>query len=268
MKRFFVLLMAVVMLVSTMAILSSCDHEHEFKEEWAMDANYHWHMCKGDNCLEVSDKAAHDWKEADGKIACAVCGASADAALPDEQVWQAAIAEQKFENVTINYAVEMISMKQNFNGVLTEEQVAGVHQDHIIKVTADKIYRKMTGNMPGSDTPSVHDNTFTGEQAVMQRKLFFETFFALLSEKDNFVYDAEEGVYIAPASVSVTIEQGEGSSVQETMTNGKLKIDANGNIEWFYCTLNEKMLSDGEIYTDGVANITWNFSNYGTTVIE
>ena len=268
MKKIIALLMTLVLLASVMATLSSCnEHEHEFETEWSSDANYHWYMCNGENCLEVSEKAAHEWTEKDGAIVCGVCGASAEDATPDEQVWEAAIAEQKFENVTIAYTVNVISLVSYEDGDPVTQDVEGVIQEHLIKVTEDCVYRFMSVLMPGSDKASENEMNFEGEQAEIQRTLFFETFFALLSEKDNFVYDATEGVYIAPATVTVTIPQGESMSAEETMRNGKLKIDANGNIEYFSCTLTEKVFMDGSISADTTADVVWTFSDYGTTVI-
>ena len=61
-------------------------HEHTYKTEWASDETYHWHICEGEDCAEVSEKAEHAWnegvitteatEEADGVMTytCAVCG--------------------------------------------------------------------------------------------------------------------------------------------------------------------------------------------------
>ena len=79
MKR--LLLIVSLLLVSAM-LLVSCNadpHEHSFGEEWASDADYHWHACTVEGCAEQAGKAAHEFvveTDEEGKPynVCTVCG--------------------------------------------------------------------------------------------------------------------------------------------------------------------------------------------------
>ena len=77
-----------VFLIST-PMLASCSlpHDHEYREEWSADLEYHWHFCDKEGCTEVADKTPHVWDDGitvaeptttlDGlkKFTCTECGA-------------------------------------------------------------------------------------------------------------------------------------------------------------------------------------------------
>lgn len=60
MKKLTVIAMSILCMLVLIA-LASCGHEHSFKTEWDGDDTNHWHSCNvdGEECAEVSDKAAH-----------------------------------------------------------------------------------------------------------------------------------------------------------------------------------------------------------------
>ena len=123
MKKIISLSLALILTLSLGAALVACDeHECEFKEEWASNDTHHWHECKGENCLEVADKGEHDWDEGtvneeastetteELTYTCKICGAVKGESVEiegavEEEEWEAAVAEQKFDNVTINYTL-------------------------------------------------------------------------------------------------------------------------------------------------------------------
>ena len=88
MKKLVSLLLVVGMCLSIGAALTACDeeHTHTYKTEWENDATHHWHVCEGEDCADVTDKAEHTWNdgeitteataEADGvkTFTCTVCG--------------------------------------------------------------------------------------------------------------------------------------------------------------------------------------------------
>ena len=167
--------------------------------------------------------------------------------------------------MTINYEIDVTSAVSYENGV--SRDMGQNRQEHVVKIADEGLYRKMTVYIDGSN-PQVLERAFGGLDADAQRNLFFKTFLALLAEKDNFVYDSEEGVYIAPAKISVRVEGTEGAYAVETMTNGRIKIDANGNVEYFSCTLDEKSYFDNKLSTQVIGDAVWSFSDYGTTVVD
>lgn len=60
MKKVLLITMSLLCLL-VLVSLASCGHEHSFKSEWDGDDTNHWHKCdvSGEECAEVSDKAAH-----------------------------------------------------------------------------------------------------------------------------------------------------------------------------------------------------------------
>ena len=51
------------------------------------------------------------------------------------------------------------------------------------------------------------------------------------------------------------------------MTNGKVKFDANGNLEYFSCTIKDTVYKDDEPKSEVVGDVVWTFADYGTTVL-
>lgn len=87
MKKRITLILSVLCLFVLMLALASCGHEHAFGTDWTGDDINHWHKCDadGDECEEVSDKAAHTFKvtsttasscdvKGTVKETCTVCG--------------------------------------------------------------------------------------------------------------------------------------------------------------------------------------------------
>lgn len=270
MKKFFNVLLAALTCVSVIVAFVACDqnHEHTFSSDWTSDATHHWHKCDGEICLEVSDKAEHTWdtgtvkteatadKAGEMTYTCTVCkatkGESFEFAGIDEDKWQDSIAEQKFDNVTINYSLVNTEMTQ----------------EHVVKITKDKVYRKMTYIIPDSSEPMEMDQVFTGDDAVYEKDMFMSIFLSLLAERDNFVWNADESAYLASEKVTASIDMPEvGFSATEEMTNGKVKFDASGNLEYFSCTLKETVYQGGAVAGVVTGEVVWTFSAYGTTVI-
>jgi uncharacterized lipoprotein YehR (DUF1307 family) len=167
-----------------------------------------------------------------------------------KEEWQEAIANDNFTNVTIEYVLE------------TAE---GEKQSHIVKITPNMVYRKMTATLGGEEYSQEY--LFTEEEAQIQGKMFVDVFLSLLAERDNFVYDMENGVYNAPEEVSTTVEAGEGMTAKETMKNGQVKFSKNGSLETFVCNLTEAAYMNEQIVHEDTYSATWTFKNYGDTVI-
>lgn len=167
-----------------------------------------------------------------------------------KEEWQEAIANDNFTNVTIEYVLENAS---------------GEKQTHIVKITPDMVYRKVTAHMDGEDYS--FDYLFTEEEAQIQGKMFIDVFLSLLAERENFVYDMENGVYNAPDEVSTEISGGDGMTATETMRNGQVKFSKDGSLETFICELTEAAYIDGELANEATYNVTWTFKDYGKTEI-
>ena len=75
-------ILVLTLVTALLFAMSSCDffakeHEHQFGEEWVSDDSYHWHVCAGDECDEIADKAEHTGGIATEteKAKCETCGA-------------------------------------------------------------------------------------------------------------------------------------------------------------------------------------------------
>lgn len=269
MKKLLTTVIAISLCLSAGLLLSSCEegHTHSYKTEWTTDATHHWHECEGENCLIPADRAEHTWDEgeittdatADKKgektFTCTVCSAErtedVDFEGVTEEAWQESIAEQKFDNVTVNYSFK----------------TTGSEQTHVVKFADGRVYRHMSISVPDSE-PYTMEMTFTGDEAEVQKAMFLNIFLTLLAERDNFVYDAESNSYNAPDEVVATVSPAEGVSATETMTNGVVKFASNGLLEYFSCTLKEVITQNGEVQTETVGDAVWTFSDYGTTTVD
>ena len=168
-----------------------------------------------------------------------------------KEEWQQALAAPNFENVTINY-------EYTNEGILTKQ---------IAKFTKDGVYRKMESF--GTDGKSNGDSMalyFEGEEATQQRNLFLQTFLAIVEDRDNFEYNETTKLYTAK-SAEARIEQSEAIYITEKMKDGKLAFNKEGNVDTFECNLSETIYMNNEVMQSVTIDVTWTFSNYGTTTI-
>ncbi len=94
MKKNLLLLLIAILCACTLVVFCACDnvkeqpHEHAFSADWSSDEQFHWHICTGEACTEISEKANHTWNDgeittpatetADGvkTYTCTVCNAT------------------------------------------------------------------------------------------------------------------------------------------------------------------------------------------------
>ena len=93
-RRILCLLLAVIMLVSSLSVLTACGddpvnpddpsagggtHTHTTGDAWQKNANQHWKVCTDATCGAKVNSAAHTYVEnADGTAFCSVCGQTCD----------------------------------------------------------------------------------------------------------------------------------------------------------------------------------------------
>lgn len=70
---FWATLVAICLCLPAIFILSGCGHKHSYSEQWSNDAEYHWHICTGDDCNEVTSKGEHIYDN-DSDKTCNICG--------------------------------------------------------------------------------------------------------------------------------------------------------------------------------------------------
>lgn len=167
-----------------------------------------------------------------------------------KEEWQQALAAPNFENVTIHY-------EYTNEGLLTKQ---------IAKFTKDGVYRKMESFDAEGKATGEHDIYCEGEEATQQRNLFLQTFLAIVEDRDNFEYNETTKLYTAK-NAEARIEQSEGIYITEKVKDGKLAFNKDGNVDTFECNLTESIYMANELKQSINIDVTWTFSNYGTTVI-
>ena len=164
----------------------------------------------------------------------------------DQEDWLGAIKEELFDNVTIFYSYNM-----TFGG-FTEKI------ESYLKIADGRVQKEM--NMPKIQV------VFENELAEQQKDMVLGLFLGFVAQYEDFEFNAEEGYYVAPNPVIVTVgDETIGYSVTETATNGKIKFADENTIEWFTCDLKEEINLQGEIMTSFMDDMYWEFSNFGQT---
>ena len=176
-----------------------------------------------------------------------------------EEQWELAIADVTFDNV---------SFTQKGESTITQQGASiNVIEDIWVKITEDqfsyggKVTNKATGQV--SETA---EKTLSSSIAGELRTTYTKIFMGVLAEREKFVYNAELGAYTL--SETVIVEQSSGyQTVREEIDSGKAIFNEQGYLVAFSCHLYETDVRSGELYMSYDANITWTFSEYGSTVI-
>ncbi len=274
MKKLLIAVLTVLTALSCGALFVACEdvvHTHEYSAEWSSNAEYHWHNCEGNGCLEVSDKAAHSWSEGEDPV-CTVCGkakpADTDVDEPTEPTepnnpidpteptepeigevtsdeWTAAVALSKFGNVTIEY-------------VLHAEEAT---QKSSVLITSDGVFRDTTFIGADEEDDYYHYAYFYGDDAAEQANLFFSCFIAVLQNKENFTYDETDKTYKATTTISTEITMGNSTGTEE-FENAKVRFNTDGTLNSFTAILTETVNGHSAQYT-----MELTCKDYGTTVL-
>ena len=244
MKKIVSLLLVVCTCVFACASFVSCnpDHDHVYSEQWSKDAEYHWHACETAGCKEVSDKAEHTW--VDG--VCSVCEAKEDEpATPadgavTEQVWNEAIEIDNFDNVTFTFEGEFIEgdSQQPFSMVCLID----------------------------GDNAIADGEVFDAEQVASLKSVYINTTLAIIENFSDFTYDAEKGTYNGKKDIVYEVDV-MGIPATITASDVVVTLDSENAIATVACIMTQDFFAYGEEQTF-VLDITFSFSNYGTTVLS
>lgn len=251
MKKTLVLLLTLALLLFTLSVLSSCNkHECTFSTEWLHDDTNHWRVCTGEDCVEISEKAAHTWndgeittkptQEADGvkTYTCTVCSHTKTEAISftgmTEDEWNAIIHTNKFKNFTMD-------MKMLMEATNMELQA---NASMIIKITENAVY--LYTKAAGETNEEIYDGESMDEIADI----------VAVFDYSNFTYDAEEKLYRAKGKLSIPWDESEPTDATVRFENGKL-------VEMKY----SYSMKAGNSGLDMDVNTTVSFLDYGTTVI-
>ncbi|MBQ9760752.1 MAG: hypothetical protein IJW16_05330 [Clostridia bacterium] len=171
----------------------------------------------------------------------------------DEEGWKAMLAAPNFSNYTLNQSGTMT--------MTMDGQSITNRQDAVLKINPDKIDHSLK-----IDGEEVINGVITGEEAAAQKANYEKTFLAVLADFNNFEYDTDEKVYKNPNKVIVDLTQGEYTAKLE-MENGKVTLSEDGKLVKFTCKLTQTTTIPERGDQVAVGDITWTFSDYGTTVV-
>lgn len=258
MKKLLVLLLTVAMLLSCLALLSSCfAHKCEFSTDWEKNDTEHWHACTKEGCVEVSDKAEHSWdagiittkatQEADGvkTYTCTACshikteGISFTGMTADE--WNGVFSLDNFKNFTMDMKIDVTAtntdMQMNMN----------MEGSMLIKLTEGGGY--FYSSIAGEE----QEETAQGDGTELAKEVID------MFDYDKFTYDAQSKTYRAKEKIAVTWLD------DELVDNAAIRFENGRLVEMTY-TYFEQEVSSG-ITIDMKMDFTVSFVDYGTTVI-
>ena len=291
MKKTLVLLLTFALLFSMLALLSSCNtHECSFATNWSYDDVNHWRECVGEECVEISEKAAHVWDNA-CDTSCNTCGQTRTTehvwdnacdtscntcgqTRTTEHVWNAGEITtkptQEADGVK-TYTCTSCSFTRTepvpFTGMTEDEWNLIIHLNNFKNFTMNvemiistpAIGAKFDSNLKMKFTK---DAIYMYAQSVGQtsEEIFDEASTDLAADivdmfdYNNFTYDAEAKVYRAKGKITVPWDESEPTDTVIRFENDKL-------VEMKYSYTSEE---------SGVVmefDNTVTFTDYGTTVI-
>ncbi len=257
-RKLLTTMLALTMTASVATTMVGCDngddsHTHTFATEWTTDATHHWYSATCEHTTEVSAKAEHSWGT-DGK--CSVCqkektenGGSSDGLTQTE--WNAMFAAEALSNCTIVQTATAVQQPENIRS----------HQVNTHKFADNKVETHVLIKPEEEDEISF-SNVWTGEEAADMKRAHVELFTALLNEYECFEYDTTQDVYNVTETASVDLSLDDESFIVE-MSEGQVRVSADGKLVKFSCKY-VQTTEYGVVYADMV----WEFSDYGTTVID
>lgn len=241
------------MLLTLPTLLVSCGHKCEFSTEWSKDDSSHWHVCTGEECTEIADKADHNWndgeitteptQEEDGvKIfTCNTCFHTKTETVEftgmTEKQWDAAFSSEIFANFMYR---EKAVATANGNTAIGET---------IYKFTKDSAWVKMT--VEGTSRESTAPDTASANQA---RKQLVDSIKAITAYSD-YTYDAETRTYKANKAVRI-------ASLDASTSDITLKFNKKGQLIEIKYTVE---LTKNSVNTSTTSTIT--LSSYGLVVL-
>lgn len=239
MKKILSVILALSMCLTIGVLLTACGHEHTWDTVWDTDETHHWHVCTGEECTEVNEKAEHEWDE--GKITskptatsngkktyvCKVCG---------EAKYEPVYA--KTEVTAAEWAAAMKLDADNFSVLAEMTMVAGEQKEEMTQsIKKNGVTMQMTEVENGSDSA---ENTYVtkegdkyyayeveGENPATREEITKEeyesemaigSYIGSMFQFADFTYDKTEKAYVA---AEITVGEGE---YEQKYTNVSIKF--------------------------------------------
>ncbi|MBE7093928.1 MAG: hypothetical protein E7367_04480 [Clostridiales bacterium] len=103
----------------------------------------------------------------------------------------------------------------------------------------------------------------------MLKSVYINTALAIVSNFNDFAYNADQNVFVGKGDITYTVDASAMGyeNVSITVKNVVVSLDANDYIATIACEMTQSFMEDGEP-AQLVMDVTFTYSNYGTTVIE
>ena len=264
MKRILLVALALVMCLSTVALLSSCGcKEHTSSGEYEWDANGHWLVC--DNCEEKYEAADHQWGASSRvsvgthKHACTVCKHEAYLTFKTDVTAEQFAAELGTNYTVIGeyFVVDSPNAKQDVgltraDGKFCVETVAttssGVNREvEFYEVVGDKVYEyEVDCDKDGNITACAKEEIDATADEVFARYEHVVLPTGLLDDMTKFTYNEESKMYEVAA---ISLQSG------ESLTNVKVGFEDGKLVMLEYVRFNTYSYSFEISYNNAVVNL-------------
>ena len=220
MKKILSILLLTCLLLSFCLTLASCGHECEFSTDWSKDATHHWHVCTGEECTEIADKAEHTWdngvittvpaQAADGikTYTCTACTQTKTETVAftgmSEDEWNAAFVDDNFIRFTYHEVATVASTGFTIN------------TETLYKLTANLIYGKMT--IAGE---SEEDYTADATEITATRTALVDSI-KEMTAYESFTYDRQTKTYKATEAIFIKALNSSTDDITLTFSDGKV----------------------------------------------
>lgn len=158
-----------------------------------------------------------------------------------EEKWNEAIAESNFDNVTFAFSGQFIEGPKG-------------DQDEFGYVC------KISGNSATMD-----NEVLDGEQVASLKSVYINTANAIVKDFDDFTYDEASETYKSKQDIVYTVTV-MGMDATITAQNVSVTLDETDKIASISCKMKQNFTERGSL-KEYVLDITFTYSNYGTTVI-
>ena len=261
MKTSFSILFVLLALLISVCSFSSCYSKTCYfsSDDWLKDSTYHWAECLEEGCDETSQKQPHTWVQGYGGRYCLVCGA-----VDDSVSQQIAIGKQAWEQMVASLTFDNVTVKESGVIVPQEEEISA-QQDTVIKFSDGAVFIDRIAITEQDTFPM--QVLYEGEDASEERSFYQKLFTAVLSDYDGFAYDSKSNVYINTQSVTMTDVVFD-LETKIIIENRKVSVDEDGRLQKIVCNMTQIVSTPQGSSTAVVEPITWDFYDYGETVID
>lgn len=199
---------------------------------------------------------------------------------------ETATEKQSFNAMAKNDWMDMIddSVFENYTcmmeGVMTVTQNGANEGTTAVKEMIRVTEEKMASDIY-ADGEYVETIVVDGDTAAAQKEQSAQIFKTLLAEYDSFSYDAQTNTYKVTATVkietvlkSLTYDLESGQMVTADvpavieMHEAELTLTEDGKLSTFVCDYSQTMTMVAGFSVTTSGRVTWNFSDFGTTVID